>query len=254
MAHKLYEIRPRSIVYLFSGGKDSSLALLKTRDVVRKYAEEHKAKVYILYVLIPGNTHPLNTYASATVMYWHRKHYGFEPMFRCVDRVFQEFMAKYGLQKGPGRWCFIMFKDRVFRDVERRLPRPQLHIDGMSPRDSKHRREIITSEFQYIETKDGTQFWAWHPLINFDGDPLDELRKHPEFRPIVKLYEHFGDSMNCVVCPYKTTSKYIKHNEVEPLDIISDYVNTVMRSKHFRKVFNKMRTINLTNFMEKVAE
>jgi len=54
------ELKPRSIVYLFSGGKDSSLALLLTREAVKEYASEANARVYIAYVVIPGNTHPLN--------------------------------------------------------------------------------------------------------------------------------------------------------------------------------------------------
>jgi len=64
---KLREVRPRTVVYLFSAGKDSSLALLLTRDYVRRLCEETRCRVYILYVLLPGNTHPLNAYAASAL-------------------------------------------------------------------------------------------------------------------------------------------------------------------------------------------
>ena len=62
VSRKLYEIKPRSIVYLFSGGKDSSLVLALTRDFVKKFCEETKCKVYVVYIYVTGNTHPLNAY------------------------------------------------------------------------------------------------------------------------------------------------------------------------------------------------
>jgi len=61
-------VRPKSIVYLFSGGKDSSLAIVLTRDIVKRLSEELKFKTYMLYVCIPGNTHPLNSFVASTVM------------------------------------------------------------------------------------------------------------------------------------------------------------------------------------------
>ena len=76
----LEQVSPRSIVYLYSGGKDSSLALLLTRDRVKAYTAKTRAKAYIVYVLIPGNTHPLNTYCASTIMVWHKQTYGFEPV------------------------------------------------------------------------------------------------------------------------------------------------------------------------------
>jgi len=238
----LHEIRPHSIVYLFSGGKDSSLALLKTRDIVRDYASRFNARVYIVHITVTGNTHPLNVYAAATVMYWHRKHYGFEPVFLARDKVFQEYMAKYGLQIGPQRWCYTEFKNKVIAGFERILPRPVLEIDGMKRSDSKHRLEMLSSEWQYIERRHSEfKYWAWHPLINYDGNPLDELRKHPEFEPIVRLYEKFGDSLNCVLCPYKNKSKLVRYRDAEDFGIILQFMDEVMTSRTWRKKFSFLR-------------
>ena len=250
---KLYEIRPRSIVYLFSGGKDSALALLLTRDVVKRYADDTRTRVYILYIAIPGNTHPLNTYAAAYVMEYHRERYGFEPVYRCRDRVFQEYLQRAGLfvdwRNVDMRWCYVEFKYKVIREFTRYIPRPILKIDGMSPRDSKRRAQKIKDEFEYVEPSDEAPYWAWHPLYSFDGDPLEVLQRYPEFEPVVMLYRLFGDSLNCVVCPFKKLSKYAKYDEVEDMGIISMYMDLVLKSKRAKKIFERFNTVKLTKFM-----
>ncbi len=250
---KIYEIRPRSIVYLFSGGKDSSAALVLTRDVVKEYVAENNVRVYMLYIAIPGNTHPLNSFCAASIMYWHKEHYGFEPIMLARDKVFQEYMAKYGLQKGPQRWCYLEFKEKVLREFHRRIPKPALYIDGMKPSDSKHRSEIITDEFQLINGAN-RRFWAWHPLfsIGSDEEVFNILRQYSEFSCVLRLYEKFGDSLNCIVCPYKPRKKLLQYHFAEDLSIIHDYMKLVMRSKYFLKKYqppdgNILETIKQVN-------
>jgi len=240
---KLYKIKPRVVNYLFSGGKDSSLALLFTRDFIRDFCKETGCKVYILHVIIPGNSHPLNTFASSYVMEWHRVNYGFEPVYKCYtgknySDVFQNYMVKYGLETGPQRWCYILFKDRVFRDFERTYPKPQLHIDGMSPSDSKARSIKVSEELQFITTRDNTWYYSWHPLysVNLSSDEkLKILSQYEEFKPIVELYKVYGDSLNCVVCPYKSISKMVKHHVVEDLRILYYFVRLSLKSEKWKK-------------------
>jgi hypothetical protein len=245
---KLYKIKPRVVNYLFSGGKDSSLALLFTRDFIRDFCRETGCKVYILHVIIPGNSHPLNTFASSYVMEWHRVNYGFEPVYKCYtgknySDVFQNYVVKYGLEIGPQRWCYILFKDRVFRDFESTYPKPQLHIDGMSPSDSKARSIKVSEELQLITTRDNTWYYAWHPLYNINlssSDKLKILEKYEEFKPIVELYRVFGDSLNCVVCPYKSIDKMLTHHATEDLKILCYFVKLALRSEKWRRKFAKL--------------
>jgi hypothetical protein len=249
---ELYRIKPRSVIYLFSGGKDSSLALLFTRDFVKGFCEETGCRVYILYVLIPGNTHPLNAFASSYVMEWHKKHYGFEPIYRCVNFVFQEGVVKWGLQIGKGRWCFVIFKNRVFRDIERRLPMPQVHVDGMSPGDSKVRSEKIRAELEFIETKENTRYWAWHPLYSLNmssEEKLKLLEQHEEFKPIVKLYLEYGDSLNCVLCPYKSLDKLLAHHRVENLSTLYYFVREVLLSRKWRRKYSRLHNKTLEEYI-----
>jgi 3'-phosphoadenosine 5'-phosphosulfate sulfotransferase (PAPS reductase)/FAD synthetase len=250
---QLYRIRPRTIVYLFSGGKDSSLALLLTRDFVRDLCREIGCKVYMLHIVIAGNSHPLNTFAVATIMEWHRKNYGFEPVYKTAPFVFQEGVVKWGLQIGPGRWCFVIHKSRVLRDLERRLPQPQLHIDGMSPHDSKARSEKIKAELELVTTRENTRYWAWHPLFSLNlssEEKLKILEQHEEFRPVTELYREYGDSLNCVLCPYKSIDKLMIHNSVENLSAIYYFVKETLKSKRWHRKYSKLANKTLVEFTE----
>jgi 3'-phosphoadenosine 5'-phosphosulfate sulfotransferase (PAPS reductase)/FAD synthetase len=243
VAEKLSSIKPRTVLYLFSGGKDSSLALLLTRDCVKRLCEDVKCRVYMLYVYITGNTHPLNAYASYAVMLWHRKNYGFEVVVKARDRLFQEYMAKYGLQTGPGRWCYSEFKEKIFVETQRRLPQPQVLIDGMSPSDSKARSEKIKAELELVERYNGLKFYAWHPLYSLylsSEEKLKLLEQHEEFKPVVNLYREYGDSLNCIVCPYKSTTKMLQHHAAEDLSAIYYFVKEALTSKKRHRKFSKL--------------
>jgi len=244
----LEQVSPRSIVYLYSGGKDSSLALLLTRDRVKAYTAKTRAKVYIVHIVIPGNSHPLNTYCSSTVMVWHKKHYGFEPVWLTSPKVFQEYIPRYGLQTGPQRWCYTEFKWKPIIGFLRRLPRPILTIDGMSPHDSKVRAQKITSEFTQAKDSSGFTWWSWHPLYNVRlsrSEKLKVLKEHKEFKCVVELYEKYGDSLNCVVCPYRTQATL-----GESQWIIAEYLEETIRSRSvLSRLTRTLKSQPLTTWM-----
>ena len=237
---RLLRLRPRALLYLFSGGKDSSLALLLTRDLARELAERVGARVYVLYIAVAGNTHPLNAYAAAAVMEWHRRNYGFEPIYACSGFVFQEGAAKWGLEKGPRRWCYARCKYEVLRGVERGMPRPLVEVDGMAPSDAKQRERALGGELEEVEARGG-RFWAWHPLFSLrlsEGEKLELLRRRPEFEPVVLLYEAFGDSMNCVVCPYKPLAKMRRYRLAEDARILQRFAQACLRSERWKRYFD----------------
>jgi len=253
VAEQLHKIKPRTILYLFSGGKDSSLALLLTRDGVKRLCEEIDCNVYMLYIYITGNTHPLNAYASYSVMLWHKKHYGFKMITRAHSRLFQEYVEKYGLQIGPSRWCYAEFKARLIREVERSLPQPLVEVDGMSPHDSKAREQKITAEFELVERSNGFRFYAWHPLYSLNlssEEKLKILEQHEEFRPIVELYREYGDSLNCVLCPYKGVDKLMIHHGVENLSAIYYFVKEALESERWRRKYSRLASRSLLEVVQ----
>jgi 3'-phosphoadenosine 5'-phosphosulfate sulfotransferase (PAPS reductase)/FAD synthetase len=254
LREELYRIRPRTIIYLFSGGKDSALSLLLTRDDVKRLCEEIGCNVYMLYIYITGNTHPLNAYAAYSVMLWHKRNYGFEVITRAHNRLFQEYASKYGLQIGSGRWCYAEFKGRLIAEVERLMPQPLVEIDGMSPADSKARSEKITAEFELVERSNGFKFYAWHPLFSLNLTSEEKLRileRYEEFKPIVELYREYGDSLNCVLCPYKSLDKLMIHNSVEDLSVVYYFAKEALKSKRWRRKYSKLANRTLVEFISR---
>lgn len=244
-------IKPRTVLYMYSGGKDSSLSLLFTRDFIKDYCENNNCRVYQFYIYITGNTHPFNSYASYSVMLYHKKQYNFEIISRAKEKLFQEYMAKYGLERGSGRWCYNEFKNKVIAEQEKLLPRPILEIDGMSLGDSKWRAEFLKTTVESFE-RNGIKIFGWHPLFNYKLDREEKLKileKHEEFKPIIELYKQFGDSMNCIVCPYKGISKYSKENAVENMYAIGSFTDQALKSYKWKHIFLPTKKKTLDNFV-----
>jgi len=247
---RINQLRPKTILYMFSGGKDSALALLLTRDFVKEFCERNGCKVYLFYIYITGNTHPLNAYASYAVMLWHKERYGFDIITGARDKLFQEYMVKYGLEIGPRRWCYLEFKHKVIAEKERLLPRPILEIDGMSPGDNRWRAELIKDSIDEFE-RNGLKVYTWHPLFGLELDrekKLKLLEQHEEFKPIVELYKRFGDSMNCIVCPYKGAEKYARLNASENIYAVWAFVDKALKSSKWKHVFMPAKATTLLDY------
>jgi 3'-phosphoadenosine 5'-phosphosulfate sulfotransferase (PAPS reductase)/FAD synthetase len=256
VSKKFYEIKPRSIVYLFSGGKDSALVLALTRDFVKKFCEEIKCRVYIVYIYVTGNTHPLNAYCAQYIMKWHEINYGFAPVFLANNKLFTDYMCKYGFEILRGRWCYTEFKEKPLREFENSIPKPAIEIDGMSPGDSRWRAEIVLSELQEIKTNTNRHYWSWHPLYSLNLDSkqkLEMLKQYTEFSCVARLYEMYGDSMNCVICPYKSMLKLMKLNAVEPGSIYHNTIDICLMSSRWKNKFSVLNNEKkITDFVKKV--
>jgi len=113
----------------------------------------------------------------------------------------------------------------------------------MSSSDSKERSGKIKAELELVERYNGLKFHAWHPLYLLDlssEEKLKLLEQHEEFKPVVRLYREFGDSLNCVVCPYKSIDKTMTHHGIEDLSAIYYFVKEVLTSKKWHMKFSKL--------------
>ena len=208
-----------------------------TRDFVKQLAEETRCRVYVVYIYVTGNTHPLNNAAAHCVMQWHKAHYGFEPVYLASEKNFLEYVARYGFEKPRGRWCYTEFKYKPLVRFERRLPKPVLEVDGMSPSDSTARARAVSAELEEIRSEQ-RHYWSWHPLFSLrmsGRERLETLRRHPEFAPVVRLYDVYGDSLNCAVCPYKSRAKLTSLATAEPGDVYAAALELSLRSQRWRE-------------------
>jgi len=239
LIEKMHTIKPRSVVYLFSGGKDSALALLLTRDFIKQFCNETKCKTYVVYIYVTGNTHPLNAYCAQYVLKFHEQQYGFTPIMLANSKLFPELMCRYGFEILKNRWCYVEMKLKPLLEFEQRLPKPVIEIDGMTPDDSVMRSEAVTDELQEIKTEH-RHYWAWHPLYNKKLDKkqkIELLKQYKEFDCVAKLYEAFEDSMNCVICPYKPKEKLMKLCGTEPAQIYYNTIEACVKSDKWKEKF-----------------
>jgi 3'-phosphoadenosine 5'-phosphosulfate sulfotransferase (PAPS reductase)/FAD synthetase len=235
-------IRPRSVVYLYSGGKDSSLALALTRDFIKSLCSEIGCKVYVVHIVVTGNSLPANTFCSQYVLKWHESNYGFAPVVLAASKSFPELMCKYGFQIMSGRWCWAEFKEKPLRSFEQVLPRPILEIDGMARGDSRWRAQVMKEELERVTTSVGRDYWAWHPLFSLDIDSdkkLELLKQYNEFECVANLYDLFNDSMNCVICPYKSKEKIMRLSGSDPAAAVYwNLIDACVRSERWREKFS----------------
>jgi hypothetical protein len=142
-------------------------------------------------------------------------------------------------------------------EVERTLPQPLVEIDGMSPSDSKTREQKITAELELVERSSGFKFYAWHPLFDLNlssEEKLKMLEQHEEFKPIVELYREFGDSLNCVLCPYKAIDKLMIHNSVEDLYPLYCYIKDALRSQRWRRKYSMLANKTMLDALRKPTQ
>jgi hypothetical protein len=74
------------------------------------------------------------------------------------------------------------------------------------------------------------------------------LERHEEFKPVVELYREFGDSLNCVVCPYKPTAKLVVHNSVENLLAVYYFTKEALRTSKWHRKFSKLANKTLLEY------
>ncbi|RLI97339.1 MAG: hypothetical protein DRP00_04160 [Candidatus Aenigmatarchaeota archaeon] len=179
---------------LWSGGKDSTAALLWVLDNVRH--EDWN----VLYIEVTGNTHPLCTrYVLETA-----KALGIRNKLivaRRDDLDFFEALKRYGIPIiHRNRWCLTLFKlPPILRYAH------YVHVVGVRARESIFRRtnyahvtysvvenRLIVAPILYWTYKDVTEY-----LRRWSVDP----------NPCYALYGHSG---NCMFCPNHSKEKAFK--------------------------------------------
>jgi len=64
------------------------------------------------------------------------------------------------------------------------------------------------------------------------------------------LYKRFGDSLNCVVCPYKDKKDYMKLHAVEDMSIVAEFMKLALKSERWREMFTSLNNPKkITDYM-----
>ena len=178
--------RYRRVYVMFSGGKDSLVAL----DLAAQIFKPNEMK--IVFIEVTGNTDKCN------IEYVHRiynKHFSDYDLIHVKPPYdFYEVMIKWGIPGLKARWCMDKYKIQPLRRFV-----PPFFVLGIRRTDSTRRAQIYTAPIIRAE---------WHvkrililPLLNWTKqDVYDYIRQQGlELSPCYKKYGHSG---NCMFCPY----------------------------------------------------
>jgi len=177
--------RYRRVYVMFSGGKDSLVALDLAAQVFRP--DEMK----IVFIEVTGNTDKCNI---DYVYHIHSKYYHeYELLHLRQDFDFFRYMVKAGLPGINARWCMRVFKQELIKRLQ-----PPFFVVGIKRSDSKKRSMIYTSFFHRSKYSIGISIL---PILNWSKqDVYDYIRQQGlELSPCYKKYGHSG---NCMFCPY----------------------------------------------------
>jgi 3'-phosphoadenosine 5'-phosphosulfate sulfotransferase (PAPS reductase)/FAD synthetase len=168
---------------LWSGGKDSTAALLWVLDHIRHNDWN------VLYVETTGNTHPLCTRYVLT----STRKLGLED--RLVVAKTADFYELMDIMWGPPlmfayRWCLYQLKAKAFEKAY------SFTVDGVRRADSNARRKAQLVKVIKLSGKVNVS-----PLVDWSKEQvLDYIKEHGlDLNPCYKLYGHSG---NCMFCPY----------------------------------------------------
>jgi len=168
---------------LWSGGKDSTAALLWVLDNVKH------SNWNILYVEITGNTHKLCTeYVLETA-----GRLGVEDKLMIAKtKNFYELMDRWGPPLMFGyRWCLSQLKAEAFSKYTEHFV-----VDGIKRSDSRRRKKLKLITVMRVSDKITVS-----PLIDWNSKQVyDYIRKHGV--NINPCYTKYGHSGNCMFCPY----------------------------------------------------
>lgn len=168
---------------LFSGGKDSTATLLWVYNNIRH------SDWNVLYVEVTGNTHPLCTeyvYSVLSELSLNKR------FIHAKTRDFYELADRWGPPLiGAYRWCLYQLKLKAFGEHSYRFT-----VDGVKRMDSKVRAGI-----QAVNVLKMSNRISVSPIFSWDERSVVKYIRECGFK-LNPCYEIFGNSANCVFCPY----------------------------------------------------
>jgi 3'-phosphoadenosine 5'-phosphosulfate sulfotransferase (PAPS reductase)/FAD synthetase len=187
---KAVEILNRTkFTVLWSGGKDSTAALLWVLDNVNHHNWD------VIYVEITENTDPectMYVIETADKLDISKK----LKIIKTED--FFDLCKKWGIPTMYYRWCLYTLKKKAIRQAEK------FTVTGVRRSDSKKRSEI--GVLSYVKL---TKKWCINPIFEWNKEDVLNYLKQNRIK-LNPCYDRLGHSGNCCFCPYADQKHIIK--------------------------------------------
>jgi len=186
----------RKFTILWSGGKDSTAALLW---VLQNISHED---FNILFIKVAENTYYLNEHYVINIA----RDLGISNklIIASANRSFFDDLKKWGIPLiGFSRWCLNHYKIKVIKKLLREGKIFRINVSGVT-RTSRFRKNL--KQRDYFRETDTISIM---PILSWSKKQiLSYIRDHGiELNP---CYELFGHSGNCMFCPFHTKSQVIR--------------------------------------------
>ncbi len=225
------KIRDKSIVLSFSGGKDSTAALI----VLSKLQEYVPFKLHVCYTYLPylENVKTLDYVSEVS-----NKLGVHIEVLSPPRNIVRKYLAKEGLPYRRARWCTYL-KVRPLRDYAKKN-NIELRVVGDRLTECEKRWKKLLEAAVKQEFLKGKEFRPTYVLTLLDVVKI--CREHELIHP---LYLRGLSRVSCVFCPYKTLYEL----KLETIDEVEDpgFIETILRRSWLKWYYD---TVSYEDFTE----
>ena len=191
----------RKVFVFFSGGKDSSAALVYTQEIIDRWAPQVEVNAVFVDTTIglPGSEKFIQDFCSLLHVPWH------------IVRPAQDYftlVGKWGVPRPRARWCCFHLK---IEPLKRFLQNYESYVvaDGIRRKESQ-KRSLYPATYQHRHF--GT---VVHPIIDWTNEDVDEYLQFKGL-PINPAYTFGFSSWECWCGVFKRKGEFEQLKEVEP--------------------------------------
>ncbi|RLE38413.1 hypothetical protein DRJ17_04140 [Candidatus Woesearchaeota archaeon] len=230
--------RDFKVIVNISGGKDSTFLL----DLCLRYLGPKNIDA-IVYIEVPGNTHQLNVELVHKIIDYYNNFFDVKEKFVHIKKPgcychehreiedFWTYMQRHAEIPycHKARWCMYKMKFNYLGEFIEEMKWPKrkiVTIAGIKLSDSKFRK----SRYQEYVGKlmpGAIQSHEWVPYGYFAIPILEYTTSEiwsylkivvPElYNELKRVYDEYGDTLNCIFCPFKdksTIQKHARHDDI----------------------------------------
>ncbi len=249
---KIVELyRPKNVFILFSGGKDSMVAL----DVFYRLYKTAKLSVKTTIIHIDTG---IGISACKEFIREFVKRYPFDFKVLKPEMSFEEGLKKWGVPlHGRCRWCFRVLKYQPLSKFLKSINGVKLSVNGIRIHESSRRFEIYG---EYLKTnkvyKGRHKEYSYCPILDWNREKVEEYIKVADL-PVNPVYKAISMSGECMCMLHDLSEeKIMKIKRFFPEDyerLMNIFSKADLKGKEGVKRVKKLEKISCQCFLPHIA-